>query len=101
FLASYTAERGGYDVEIEDLDWTNYQVQGPNSLYVLERVSGESLRDVGFMRSKTIRIAGHEVLALRQGMSGEIGFELQTPMENGPEVYDAILEAGRDYGIRR
>src|SRR5262249_46836746 len=73
----------------------------PNALFVLERVSGDNLRDVGFMRSKTIRIAGHDVVALRQGMSGEVGFELQTPREHGQEVYDAILEAGREFGIRR
>jgi vanillate/3-O-methylgallate O-demethylase len=41
------------------------------------------------------------VLALRQGMAGEIGFELQGPTKFSKEVYDAILEAGRDFGIRR
>jgi vanillate/3-O-methylgallate O-demethylase len=101
FLASYVADKGEYEVDIEDLDWANYQVQGPNALYVLERACGESLRDVGFMRSKMVRIADHEVVALRQGMSGELGFELQMPKEHGPSIYQAILDVGRDYGIRR
>jgi vanillate/3-O-methylgallate O-demethylase len=34
-------------------------------------------------------------------MSGEIGFELHGPGEHADEVWDAILEAGREYGIRR
>ena len=41
------------------------------------------------------------VLALRQGMAGEVGFELQGPAADGPNVHAAIMEAGQEYGIRR
>src|SRR5262249_45392040 len=47
------------------------------------------------------RIAGHEVLALRQSVAGELGYELQGPAKYAPEVYCAILEAGKDFAIRR
>jgi vanillate/3-O-methylgallate O-demethylase len=53
------------------------------------------------MHSGKIKIRGHDVLALRQGMAGEIGFELQGPIQFSKEIYDAILEAGNDFGIRR
>jgi vanillate/3-O-methylgallate O-demethylase len=53
------------------------------------------------MHSGKIKIAGCEMLALRQGMAGEIGFELQGPRAHSRAVYDAVLEAGRDFGIRR
>jgi len=68
---------------------------------VVEKASGESLRDIGFMRFRKIHINGREVIALRQGMAGEIGYELQGSREYGQEIYDAILEAGKEYGIRR
>lgn len=41
------------------------------------------------------------MLALRQGMSGEIGFELQGPEADSKKVYEAIVSAGKEYGLRR
>jgi glycine cleavage system aminomethyltransferase T len=34
-------------------------------------------------------------------MAGEIGYELHGPMEHAQEIFSALLEHGRDYGIRR
>src|SRR5262249_51243415 len=76
--------------------------RGPNALFVLEKLSRtNALRDVRFMHSTTIPIAGHEVIALRQGMAGEIGFELQADGKYYREILEAILEAGQEFGIRR
>ena len=47
-----------------------------------------SLGNIGFM-------------ALRQGMAGEVGYELHGPIENARDIYGALLDAGRDFGIRR
>ena len=101
YYADYMLRKGGYNATSQEDDWFNYQVQGPNALYVMEKAAGESIRDIDFMRFRTIRIAGHDVIALRQGMTGEIGYELQGPAADGREVYDAILKAGQEFGIRR
>jgi Glycine cleavage system T protein (aminomethyltransferase) len=59
------------------------------------------------MRFRTLRIngrdvnVGRDVVAVRQGMTGEIGYELQGPAEYGPEIWEAILQAGKEFGIRR
>jgi len=34
-------------------------------------------------------------------MAGEIGFELQGPTACAQEIYDAVLDAGQEFGIRR
>ena len=94
-------EQGKYDAEMTRPDIFKFQVQGPKSISVIEKACGGSVRDVPFMHFKTIRIADADVLALRQGMSGEVGFELQGPAEDGPKVRAAIMEAGKEYGIRR
>ena len=75
-----------------------FQVQGPKSVDILEKVCGENLRDVKYMWFKEIEICGTKVAALRQGMSGNIGFELQGPGEKAVEIYNAILEAGEEFG---
>lgn len=97
----YNAETGGYDVTADVKDSFIYQVQGPNALAVLEKVTDDNLREVNFMNFKKIDIKGHEVIAVRQGMAGEIGFELHGPREIGEEIYYHIFEAGQEYGIRR
>ena len=97
----YNAETGDYDVEAEIHDTFIYQVQGPNSLAVLEELTDDPLRDIEFMHVGEIEIEGIDVLALRQGMSGEIGFELQGPEEHGETVWDAVVEAGQEHGLRQ
>jgi vanillate/3-O-methylgallate O-demethylase len=101
FWADYKLRHGKYNASSKADDWFNFQVSGPNSLYVIEKAAGADVRDIGFMRFRTIRIKGREVLALRQGMAGEIGYELQGPREFSDEIYAAIMEAGKDLGIRR
>jgi vanillate/3-O-methylgallate O-demethylase len=101
YYADYKLRNGNYNATSREDDWYNYQVQGPKALYVMEKACGESIRDIRFMRFRTIRIAGHDVIALRQGMTGEIGWELLGPRAEGQDVYDAILKAGHEFGIRR
>jgi glycine cleavage system aminomethyltransferase T len=48
-----------------------------------------------------ISIAGHDVHALRHGMVGQPGWEIFGRWEHGEAVRDAIVQAGREFGIRR
>ena len=101
FWADYHLHHGNYDVESGEEDWFNFQVSGPQAIHVVEKAAGVGMRDIKFMHFGVVKIAGHDVWALRQGMAGEIGYELQGPRAHGQAVYDAILEAGRDFGIRK
>jgi vanillate/3-O-methylgallate O-demethylase len=101
FWLDYKLRRGRYEAVSEPDDWFNLQVSGPNAVQVVEKASGESVRDIRFMRFGKIHIAGCEMLALRQGMAGEIGFELQGPSKYRNDVYSAIMKAGEGFGIRR
>ena len=78
-----------------------YQVQGPNALRVMEKVTGKPAPDIKFFNMSVIRVAGRDVHALRHGMVGQPGWELFGPWEDGDAVRDAIVEAGQEYGIRQ
>src|SRR5271157_2870229 len=67
FWADYNLRHGKYNATSEPDDLFNLQVSGPNAIYLLEKACGQSLRDVKFMHSGKIKIAGVEMLALRQG----------------------------------
>jgi glycine cleavage system aminomethyltransferase T/ABC-type branched-subunit amino acid transport system substrate-binding protein len=101
FWADYNLRHGKYKASSEPDDLFNLQVSGPNAIYLLEKACGQSLRDVKFMHSGKIKISGVEMLALRQGMAGEIGFELQGPIKFREQVSAAVMEAGKEFGIRK
>ena len=101
--ADYQFRKGRYDAEASQIGPRQFilQVQGPSSLFVMEKATGENLRDIGFMRFRDTRIGNVACKTLRQGMAGEIGYELHGPMQHAREVFNTLLEHGRDYGIRR
>jgi glycine cleavage system aminomethyltransferase T len=78
-----------------------FQVQGPNALFVVEKATGEPLRDIGFMRFRESGIGAMRFQVLRQGMAGEVGYELHGSSADGQAVYRALLEAGEAFGIAR
>ncbi len=97
----YRLQKSRFKVEARMTPAYLHQVAGPTSLDVLEHVTGESLRDIGFLKFRTARISGKAVEIGRIGMSGNLAYELRGPLEDGPVVFDAVYRAGRDFGIQR
>ncbi|MCW2633988.1 MAG: glycine cleavage system protein [Blastococcus sp.] len=75
-------------------------VQGPRSLQVLELlgVPGE-LPYMSFVTG-TGAHGEAEVTVCRTGYTGEHGYELLVDADRAAEMWDAVLEAGQDLGIR-
>ena len=46
-----------------------------------------------------MNIAGRKVRTLRHGMAGAPGLEIWGPYEEQEEIRDAILEAGKEFGL--
>lgn len=102
FWAAFNLERGNYNAQVSKEDWFIFQVSGPTAVKVLRKLTGsDELLNAKYMYAVPITVAGHKIHALRQGMAGEVGFELQGPKESGKAVYDAVLDAGREFGIRK
>jgi len=90
-----------FDVEIKRLDHYLFQIAGPTSLQVLEQAAGESLQDVRFLRFRDTRVNGIKTEVARIGMTGGLAYELHGPIEEGPTIYEAVFQAGKDLGIER
>jgi vanillate/3-O-methylgallate O-demethylase len=67
----------------------------------MEKVTGKPVPEIKFFHMDAFTIAGKRVRALRHGMVGQPGWELFGPWEEGDAVRDAIVEAGREFGIRQ
>jgi glycine cleavage system aminomethyltransferase T len=93
--------QGRWDAELTDISPEGFifGVQGPQSLFILEKVTGESLRDIGFNHSRVSSVSGSPVRVLRTGISGELGYELHGPADDAGQVWRAVAAAGQDFGI--
>jgi len=76
-----------------------FQVQGPNAWQVLEKLNGGKIPDVKFFTMDAIKIKGRKVRALRHGMAGAPGLEIWGPYAEYDEIRDAIVEAGKEFGL--
>ena len=76
---------------------------GPNAREILSRLSPDedlSNEDFRFMRSRRMKVAKVDALVLRVSFSGELGYEIYTKEADQVAVYEAILEQGKDLGVR-
>jgi glycine cleavage system aminomethyltransferase T len=107
----YHVETGGYDAEAtrDERSAVNqgrrktfrFQVQGPNALRVMEKVTGMPVPDIRFFHMGRVTIAQREVRALRHGMVGQPGWEMWGPWDDAERVRNAIVEAGKEFGLRQ
>ncbi|MGY1752588.1 glycine cleavage system aminomethyltransferase GcvT [Blastococcus sp. SYSU D01042] len=89
----------GVVVEDRHADVAVLAVQGPRSLQVLELLGMPG--ELSYMSFVTGTGAGAgEVTVCRTGYTGEHGYELLVAAEHAGELWDALLEAGQDLGIR-
>jgi len=90
-------------VDIEDLTEVNGVVNlcGPHARDVLQKVSGDDVSNAAlpFSTFADITVAGRPVRAQRIGYVGELGWEMHMATENMAAVYEALAEAGREFGI--
>jgi glycine cleavage system aminomethyltransferase T len=111
----YHASTGRYDVRFERDERAlermarglpplhrmyRFQVQGPLAPEVVAKASGQPVPEIRFFQMGAFEIRGRRVRALRHGMVGQPGWELFGPWAEGDEVRAAILEAGREFGLR-
>jgi aminomethyltransferase len=95
------AHARGMDVQVFDPDVWISQVQGPDSLRVLEAaVDGAYPEPFRYFDAATVTIAGQEVVVTRSGFTNELGWEVYLgPEIDAGAVGERILEAGAPFGL--
>ena len=94
----------GMDVEIVDVTGglAAVNVAGPRAREVMHRLTDLDISNeaLAYLDAREAQIAGVPSLILRIGFVGELGYELHFPSPYGEHVWNKILEAGEDFGIR-
>jgi aminomethyltransferase len=76
-------------------------VQGPKSRDFLKTVvqEADALEKLKYFRFMRAALGETEVILSRSGYTGELGYELYTPAEEAGVLWEALLKAGRDFGL--
>lgn len=82
--------------------WAGMAIAGPRARDVLAKacegggVGNEALPFMGYQEN---RIAGVPVRLFRMTFSGEMAYEVHTSADYGTRVWEALMTAGKDFGI--
>lgn len=89
------------DVTIREADVAPLQVQGPKSKPLMHKLLGDAVSDLRYYYWMHAEIAGVPVVVTRTGWTSEVGYEVYTTdTSRGGDVYEAIMTAGQEFGIK-
>ena len=111
----FHAETGGFKVKTTKNDRSpgdpkgkavvrrnyRFQIQGPNAWKVIEKLNRSPVPEIKFFNMGAIGIGKRKVRALRHGMAGAPGLEVWGPYAEREEIRAAIIDAGRDFGLKQ
>ena len=86
---------------------SNVSLQGPKSREILKKIiftppTQPSIDELGWFRFTICRIEelqGIPLIVSRTGYTGELGYEVWCHPKHAPEVWDKLMEAGKDDGL--
>ena len=81
-------------------DYCGFNVAGPKSRELLQRLSNKDLSNEAwpFFKSGSLIIAGVECLAMRVSFTGDLGWELYCEKHNQLELYKLLIENASQIG---
>ena len=91
-------------VQFENLTNSNgvLVVSGPKARELMQRVSNDDFSNENFkwLSSKMVDVGYAPVNAMRVNFVGELGWELHHPMEYQNHIFDKLMDAGKDLGLK-
>jgi aminomethyltransferase len=95
-----TANKFDAQVEFASGRYAQIAVQGPLALCTLERLTPVELAAIGYYWFKDGTVSGVPARIARTGYTGEDGFEIYVAPAEAPRIWNELLAAGRDFGIK-
>jgi len=99
--AQGVAVNSGLNVQIKEPDVSPLQLQGPTSGEIMVKLFGEGIRDLKYYWLREYDLNGIPLVVSRTGWSSELGYEIYLrDGSRGNELYEKIMEAGKEYGLK-
>ena len=105
--ADKTAEFGYIEIQDVTNQWGVFAIAGPKTRDVLSKIIKDtdpatalSNKRFPWLSARQIELGMCPVNAIRVAYTGELGWELHHPIEMQNYLYDLIMEAGEEHGIK-
>lgn len=92
-----------FGVEMKNMsdDLSLFAVQGPKAVAVLQKLTGIDLSKIEYYAFEAGKMAGiDDVIISNTGYTGAGGFEIYVWNKDAAKMWDAIMEAGKEFGIK-
>ncbi len=98
----HIAAHNKFDCAVENAGgrYAQIAVQGPRGLDTLQKVTETELGAIQYYHFKDGDVSGTAARIARTGYTGEDGFEIYVAPEQAPRIWDDLLEAGDEFGIK-
>ncbi|MCX5848063.1 MAG: glycine cleavage system aminomethyltransferase GcvT [Deltaproteobacteria bacterium] len=91
-----------FDCDLKDVsdETGKLDLQGPRSEEILQKLSAAHLKNLRFYHFCKSRVAGYEAIISRSGYTGEDGFEIYALSTVINQIWDKLMKAGSDFGLK-
>ncbi len=88
------------EVRFSSGDYAQIAVQGPKSQATVQKLTKTDLGAIRYYWFADGEISGTPARFARTGYTGEIGYEVYVAPSEGPRIWQEILDAGAEFGIK-
>ncbi|MBP7390129.1 MAG: glycine cleavage system aminomethyltransferase GcvT [Chitinophagales bacterium] len=99
---NWIKQHNTFSVEMTNMsdDMSLLAVQGPNALKTLQKLTDINLSDIPYYAYAAGKMAGlDDVIISNTGYTGAGGFEIYVWNKDARAMWDAVFEAGKEFGI--
>ena len=102
YLLKQMPQNGSVSLQIITTQYGVLVVAGPNSRDLLQNLSDTSFATADFpwLSGQFVNIGSAQAHALRVNFVGELGWELHHPIEMQNYIFDLLMAAGEEYGLK-
>jgi sarcosine oxidase subunit alpha len=103
WFRSWLAGRPQLDVRMTNVSghYAAMNLAGPRAREIMSKLTDADLSSsaMPYLAAKQFAVAGVPGVILRIGFVGELGYEIHVPSQFGLHVWEAIVEAGREFAL--
>lgn len=96
-----TSHKGEFNIALTNAsaDYCQIAIQGPRASEILQRLTDTDLTEVKYYWFTTGTVDGVDSIISRTGYTGEDGFEVYAAADRAEQLWNRMLEEGKDDGI--
>ncbi len=91
--------RGNVEVRNLSDETALIALQGPKAIEILQKLTPLELSGIKYYWFARGKVLGYDAVASRTGYTGEDGFEVYLKPQQAPALWNALLEAGKPFGL--